>query len=113
MELELTFGRVLRVWWAFLWRHLIATIFAVLVGGVLGAIIGGLIGVTGGNLEGAKLYLRLLGGLIGLVISFVPPWFVLNRNYGDFRLALISTRTGEVPPVLSEPAPDKAQEPTP
>jgi hypothetical protein len=36
MELEITWRRVIRVWWSYVWRNLIAIIVSMLIGMVVG-----------------------------------------------------------------------------
>ncbi len=90
MELEITWARAIRVWWALLWRNILAILGAMLIGGVVGGILGFVLSVAGVSEEVIMLIATPLGGLIGLAVSIVPVKLVLGRKYGDFRLVLIS-----------------------
>ena len=77
MELEVTRGRAARIWWAFMWRGLIAVICAGVVGGIVGA-------------------------AIGFLSWLVVIRMILNRNYGEFRLALVLNSPVTAPPYLAD-----------
>src|SRR5947207_1370350 len=47
MEMEITWGNVIRVWWAYFWRNLIALIAAVVIGAIVGGILGFVMGMLG------------------------------------------------------------------
>ena len=89
MELEATWPRILRVWWALAWRNLIAIGVAMLIGALVGAVLGFIMGMLGVAPETIKASLMPVGLLIGLAISVIPVRMVLNRDFGDFRLALV------------------------
>jgi ABC-type glycerol-3-phosphate transport system permease component len=82
---------VLRLWWAYLWRGILATIGAMILGALVGAILGFGMGAAGFPLEAIKFVGTIVGGVIGLAVSFVPMWLILGRNYGEFRLVLLAT----------------------
>jgi hypothetical protein len=92
MELEVTWGRAARVWWAYLWRSLIA----VLVGSLLGALAGVALGFVLGALGVAPEVIRRLSFVIGLVlgigVSIVPIRMILGKDFGEFRLVLLAAR---------------------
>ena len=91
MELEITWSRVIRVWWAYLWRYLIALIVAIIIGAIIGFILG-LVGAAIGIPTGiTALVAGILGGLLGLVGCIIPLKMILGKNYGEFRLVLLST----------------------
>ena len=91
MELEITWGRVIRIWWAYLWRNLIAIIGAMVLGGVFGFIIGAILGLLGFSVHTIQIVVMPFGLLAGLVMSVIPLRLILGMNFGDFRLVLIST----------------------
>jgi len=86
MELEVTWGRVVRVWWAYLWRNLVA-IFAVVV---LAALLGFLVGAVFGSSKTSHNIATVLGGVMGLAGSIVPIKLILGKDFGGFRLVLLS-----------------------
>jgi len=89
MELEATWGRTVKVWWSYLWRSLIAMVVAMIIGGVFGFIIGFVMGTLGAEKSTIQLTTAPLGMLIGLAISIVPMKMILNKDFGEFRLALV------------------------
>lgn len=88
MELEVTWGRAIRVWWAFLWRNLIAILLAMLLGGVLGFIIDYIIAAAGGVITKIQIILGSIGSILGLGTSIVPIKMILGKDFGEFRLVL-------------------------
>lgn len=89
MELEVTWGRLVRIWWAYVWRNLI-TLVVVLIGGmVLGGIIGFIMGLAGADKSTIRLVTMPLGAIIGLAASFVPLKLILGKDFGEFRLLLV------------------------
>ncbi|USG60581.1 hypothetical protein NBZ79_15550 [Sneathiella marina] len=89
MELEASWGRALRVWWAFFWRNLIAIVVAGLIGAAGGFAIGFVMGMAGVESEIIKYFSSAFGLVIGVAISVVPVKLILNKNYGGFRLSII------------------------
>lgn len=92
MELEVTWGRSTRVWWALFWRCLVATIIVLIIASVFGFIVGFIISATGGTITSTiNIILMSIGGIMGLVASFVPVKMILGKDFGEFRLALVKT----------------------
>ena len=89
MELEITWGRVTRVWWAFLWRSLIASIIAMIIGGIFCCIVVYTIAATGGAITTINIIIMSIGGIIGLGVSIIPMKMILGKDFGEFRLALV------------------------
>jgi xanthine/uracil permease len=90
MELEITWGRVVRVWWAYCWRNLIAIVVAMILGGIVGFIIGFMMTMLGASITEVQYVTAPLGALIGLALSVIPMKMILGKDFGEFRLALIS-----------------------
>jgi hypothetical protein len=95
MELEVTWARVVRVWWALFWRGLLAMLAAALAGGGVGFVVGFILGVLGTPIPTIQVICGFLGAILGLFISFVPVRLILARDYGDFRLALVPREPSE------------------
>lgn len=90
-EIKPTFKHALRVWWSYLWRNLLMIVAAMLVGGIVGAVLGGVLGVLGVPLETIKLIVAPIGAVIGLALSIFPIYWILGKDFGSFRLILVST----------------------
>jgi hypothetical protein len=85
-ELELTWGRVLSVWWLVAWRGLVGSL---LIGAAIGFVIG-LVGFAAGvTLDAIQLISTVAGGLVGLLWAIVVVRMALKKKYGEFRLALV------------------------
>ena len=89
MELEITWGRVVRVWWAYLWRNLIAVVVAMLIGILLGFLLGFILGAVGVPTQTIKLIVTPIGAILGLAISIFPMKMIMGKDFGEFRLVLV------------------------
>lgn len=98
-ELEITWPRVVRIWWSFLWRNLIAILVAMVLGGIVGFILGFFMGIFGVPVRTIQFITAPIGAVIGLGISIFPLWMILGKSFGRFRLVLVST-TPDTPPEL-------------
>ena len=84
-ELEITWTRVLSVWWLYVWRGILG---GMAIGFVAGAIVGVLASAMGHPEKGASL-----GGIVGFIIGI--PWalvvlrMALVKKYKSFRIALV------------------------
>jgi hypothetical protein len=95
MELEVTWKRAVRVWWAYLWRNIIAIIIAMIIGGIIGFILGFILGAMGFSIQTIQFITAPIGMIIGLLISIVPIKMILGKDYGEFRLVLLQTNSEE------------------
>ncbi len=86
-NLELTWTRVLAVWWLIIWRTAILGTVALLV---LGFILGFVLGALG--LERATL--NLVGQIFGMAVYaltiLVTLRMALKKRYDDFRIGLVA-----------------------
>jgi hypothetical protein len=91
MELEITWGRAIRVWWAYIWRYLVLLIVAeipiLIFGVILHFICDFIIGVPS---ETRYLIVFVLNLAIGLPLLVIPVKMMLGKNPCDFRLVLLS-----------------------
>jgi uncharacterized membrane protein YdjX (TVP38/TMEM64 family) len=83
-ELEVTFSRVLSVWWLLFWR---AALGSVLLGGIAGFIIGIGFGILHKPLE--PIFPTVAGGIVGFIWFFLVVRMALRKKYRDFRIALV------------------------
>lgn len=81
MELEVTWGRTVRVWWAYVWRLMLIT-------SIIGFGLGLFMGVLGSPPQLANIILNLTG-IISIAISFAVMQRILGKDFGEFRLVLI------------------------
>jgi hypothetical protein len=83
--LELTLGRLFRIYWTFIWRSLLGSL---VVGFALGFVAGFLLG-----LFGAKGHIPAVSGGLGAIGGAVWSFFCLKmalaRRYRDFRIILV------------------------
>lgn len=89
MELEVTWGRAIRVWWAYVWRNVLAAIAAMFIGAIVGGLLGLILGMLGVPTETIRIITMPIGLILGLVISVFPIKMILGKDFGEFRLVLI------------------------
>jgi ABC-type uncharacterized transport system permease subunit len=85
-ELELTWPRVLRVWWLFMWR---AVLGGFVFGGIAGFVLGFFGALAGMTMETIQLFSGALGLLIGIGWAIMVVRMALGKRYGDFRIVLV------------------------
>lgn len=100
VELEVTWGRTLRVWWAYLWRNLLAIILSGAVGFVGSLLVTFAMIGAGASHQSAAAVVGPASVVLGLAFSLIPFKLILGKDFGEFRLALVSTRR---PMAMSEP----------
>jgi len=93
MELEITWKRAIKVWWAYLWRNLLAIIAGVIIGAIVGAILGVILGTLGASKETIQTVVAPIGFIIGLAVSVVPMKLILGKDFGEFRLVMVENPT--------------------
>jgi hypothetical protein len=102
MELEITWPRVMRIWWAWCWRSFVGGILGFLVySGLRLAVKSGPGGVTGLDRRSVVLANFAFELAIGLVISVLALKWVIGKDFGEFRLVLLEWRKDGY---LQEPA---------
>ncbi len=94
MELEVTWERAFRVWWAYFWRSLIAIAASIVVGAVVGGILGFILGAAGVPTKTIPIVTAPVGFVVGLLFSVVPVKMILGKDFGEFRLLLVATQNG-------------------
>ncbi|MDD5492596.1 MAG: hypothetical protein PHV60_07960 [bacterium] len=90
MELQITWKNTFRIWWSYAWRNLIAIAVAFVAGMIIGGITGGIMGFLGIDLRTIKIVTGTMGFIVGLGISIVPMKMILGKDFGEFRLVLLS-----------------------
>jgi hypothetical protein len=92
MELEVTWNRAVFVWWAYLWRNMVALVGAMLVAVIVGAAGGAVLGILGVPPRTIQEIMLPIGIAIGLLASIVPVKMVLGKDFGEFRVVLVRGR---------------------
>jgi hypothetical protein len=86
-ELEMTWERVMRVWWLIAWRGLLG-------GWILAVALAFLLGEAGGRLgldfPTTAAIATAVSSLAGLAWGLLVVKWALKKNYKDFRLALVA-----------------------
>ncbi len=90
MELEVTWGRAVRVWWSYFWRNLITLVVTMIIGAVIGAVLGFAMGAAGVPIQTIQIISVVVGLVLGLGMSVVPMKLILGKDFGEFRLVLMS-----------------------
>lgn len=92
MELEVTWGRATQVWFAYFWRNLLALVGGLILGGLLGLLLGVLGKAAGVSDEVGQNISMVIGAVVGLAISIIPIRLILGKDFGEFRLVLLSNQ---------------------
>ena len=92
MELEVTWGRAIKVWWAYAWRNFLAIVASVIAGAILGFIAGLIMGAIGAAPSTINIVTVPLGVIAGLAFSIIPMKMILGKNFGEFKLVLIKSQ---------------------
>jgi type III secretory pathway component EscS len=101
MELEVTWERLVRVWWSWLWRALIVNLVVIVIAFMVGFIVGLVMGVMGFPKQAIQVIAGLIGLGIGICATTVPMKMILGKDFGEFRLVLLAKQ----PPAVAPPAP--------
>ena len=85
MDEKLTRNRLIRIWWAWQWRTVVATFIGSLVLITVFAFFAGFFGMDKGLITaiGNLIYMG-----VGIFASIYFLGFVLKKDYGDFRLSI-------------------------
>ena len=85
-ELEVSFGRLLRIYWLFMWRSVLG---ALVIGFSLGFVFGFVLSALGVPLA----QIKTIGSVVGLVGGVAWALFclkmTLKKKYRDFRIILV------------------------
>lgn len=92
MEMDITWGRVIKVWWAYAWRNFLTIIACVIVATILGFIMGLVMGAAGAHPSTVKAVTVPVGFITGIAFSIIPIKMILGKDFGDFRLVLVKAR---------------------
>ena len=86
MHKGLESGRLLRIWWAWQWRTLVASFIGSVVLIFLFSAVAGIFGVDKGAITfvGNLIYIG-----VSLFASIYFLGFVLKKDFGDFRLSIV------------------------
>ena len=95
MELEVTWGRAVRVWFAFLWRNLIMIVCAMILGAVLGFVIGFIMSAFDVSSETINRTVVPISAVLGLALSVIPIRLILGKDFG---LTQFGVNLVELPP---------------
>lgn len=86
-ELEVTFGRAARIWWAWCWRTLLFSLLLGLAVGLLVGVAAALLGIPGQRLAPFNM---AAGFGVGTVVSIWMMAKTLQRPFASFRIALLA-----------------------
>jgi|GEM_PF-544480 len=95
--LEVTKSRLIKIWWAFLWRFSLSVLGALICSFIVGAIIGGILGTvihfSGYDIANYSAHLEMTGYVIGVLVylafTIIPVYYLLNKKFGNFSLILV------------------------
>ena len=85
-ELELTWKRVIAVWWLLAWR---GTLGSMVLAAVSGGIDGGFEAAMGASSRAVTLTTSITAGVLDIIWVFIVLRMALRKHYSDFRLAAV------------------------
>jgi hypothetical protein len=91
--LEITWWRVFRIYWLFIWR---AVVGAAIIGGIMGAILGVVAVLAGIQQNQLAPVIGASALIIGVVWSLVAMRMMLRKQYKDFRIVLVPPASTQV-----------------
>lgn len=95
MELEVTWEHVLRIWWALLWRGLLAALASVITSLILVVTLGFVLEFAGIPFHVMPFFSIPLGMCIGVLFALAPIKMILNKQFGKFKLVIIKNELNE------------------
>lgn len=93
VELKPNFLRLLVIWWSYMWRSLIVMGISFLIGSCIGLIGGFFIPINQLISPKFQIYVIFVNVLIGLIVSILPLKAILGKDFGSFRLVLLSNKS--------------------
>ena len=90
MELEVTWARATRIWWAYLWRSIVGAVVMSLIGGLVGGLLGYMMSSFGAKTSTVQWVALPIGVILGVGMSILVVKRVLGKDFGEFRLLLVS-----------------------
>lgn len=85
-ELEVTWNRVLKIWWSYMWRFFLLVILVSLLFGFLAGFMAAFLG-----LKNIPPWIHsLFGFLLGFFASLFIFKYILKKNFGEFEIKLVS-----------------------
>jgi hypothetical protein len=121
MELKPTVNRAMRVWWSILWRALLLgtpfVCFAYIALLFVSAAILPMLSADGTVSVRTSELVRIISGIIASLcaigFSILNFYWLIGRNYGEFRLVLLSNLVAADHPSISPlPEPNQLPDPT-
>ncbi len=85
-ELEVTWARVLRVWWLIEWRAIAG---GLVTGGALGAVLGVALAFSDWDSSQASPFYLAIGTAVGIAWTLIAVRMALRKQYRDFRIVLL------------------------
>jgi hypothetical protein len=118
MELEATFNRAIRIWWSLTWRSILISVpctlgfYFVLI--FLAASFGSALGILEAYSAPIRVICWGISFIFSLTVSVLMILWILDLDYGEFRIALLSSSSTEKHAGdQSLTAPNHSPDPTP
>ncbi len=84
--LEVTWIRTLKIWWSYIWRCSVFTLFLSALFGFIGAILLS----SMGKHELIATFTSILGTLLSIPVSMIVLKIILQKEFKEFSICLIS-----------------------
>ena len=87
-EIQATWEHAAKIWWSWVWR---AVLWAIPASAAFGFVAGFIMALTGIPIEPNKVYIQIIGGLIGVYFAIFAMKIILTKQFKGYRLALVKT----------------------
>jgi len=85
-SIPVTWARVAKVWWCFVWR---ATLLGMIVGMLVGLVVGFAGALVGMTAAGVEWMIRGTVILVSIPVGILVMKSVLEKEFSDFRIVLL------------------------
>lgn len=84
-KLDITWGRAVKIWWAFFWRGILYTFLITFPVGIVIGVVAAMLDVV----EHVKPYASLIGMIMSVPIGIWIVRIVFSKQFSDFRIVLV------------------------
>lgn len=88
--IDIQWKHIVQIWRTYIWMTIVVCAANLVVGGLIGVVVGVVGSIASISHEIVRYTAMTLGATIGLCSTLLPIKWLLGRDFGDFRLVLIS-----------------------
>lgn len=91
MELEVTWKRAIKVWWAYFWRSVVVVFLAMLFVFMISIVLSVILVAVGVDPSTVEMLIGVSSFIIGIGVSVLAMKMIIGKNLGEFRLVLVKS----------------------